>query len=130
FCFPRALNLAGRLGITSFGTLANLPSVPCELVPVSLSTLVDHWFPFPSLSAFLGRPPSLPHSFMRFLNSRAPHAFFLASALRLPKALAASLMPGLDCFFMASNYKPNVRICNVNLTKAQRKVTSCSQFVS
>src|SRR5262249_63019 len=85
-----------------------------EAVPPGVSSSVNaQASSFSSLGfvvSFFGRPPSLPHSFMRFLNSRLPQAFCRASTLRLPRALAASLTSGLDCLFMTWNYKPNVRI--------------------
>src|SRR5262249_28493235 len=67
-----------------------------EFVPIGITPFVDHCFPFRSLSDFFGRPPSLPHSRMRFWNSFLPHFFWRTSALRLPSALAASFTSGLD----------------------------------
>lgn len=76
-------------GFAPIGCIQRLP-IPDAMsrhvkVPVSVSFL-DHFaplfgfdFPLP-----LGRPPNLPHSCMRFTNSRLPHFLMRASALRRP----------------------------------------------
>jgi len=107
----RALNLTRRPGIAGLCALPDAPAVPNKLVPVRLSALVDHSFPFPLVLVFFGRPPSLPHSRIFLTNSRLPQFFWRTSALRFPRALAALLTSGLDGFFMTHNNKPNVRIC-------------------
>src|SRR5215831_3082416 len=84
-------HLSSHPWVPLFGGLAVTPTSQFKFVPICPSAFVDHLF-IPFLSVFFGRPPSLPHSFMRFLNSFLPHAFWRASTLRLPSTPMTSLI--------------------------------------
>src|SRR5271157_3218456 len=86
------LHLARNLVVALFAGLPDQFALPHELVPVNVATLVDaHFVPPFFLPLPLGRPPSLPHSRIRRLNSALPHFLARTSALRLPMRLAALL---------------------------------------
>src|SRR5208283_5519100 len=112
----RRFHLACHLVVALLCGLPHQFALPHELVPVHATrpalttlttravrpftvatTLVDTHFvpPFFLLLPF-GRPPSLPHSRIRRLNSCLPHFLARASALRLPMRLAA-LLASVGC---------------------------------
>src|SRR5215467_3453673 len=106
-----SFHLSGDLVITLLGRFSNQFTFPHELVPVHLAALINaHFAPRFPLPLPLGRPPSLPHSRMRRSNSFLPHFFLRASALLRPIRLAALLI-----LFIASHYKPNVRLFTIQI---------------
>src|SRR5271166_4486987 len=101
-------HLARYLVVPLFCGLSDCFTLPNELVPINPPTsLVDHGFSLRVVLLPFGRPPSLPHSRIRRLNSALPHFLARASALRLPMRLAA-LLASVGCF----RFMPRI----VNLT--------------
>src|SRR5207253_9471487 len=91
----RRFHLARHLVIPLLCRFPHELAMPHELVPVDTASLVyahcSPRFPF-CLPLPLGRPPSLPHSCIRRINSFLPHFFCRAWALLRPIMLAASPM--------------------------------------